>query len=98
MELSLERDSGRDGRPVYRQIADHFLVEIEVGRLAGGARLPAIRELARSLAVNRDTVSLAYEALANVGAVESTVGRGTFVRRAQTTAVGAIAEAGSMAV
>jgi len=30
--------------------------------------------------VNRDTVSLAYEALAREGAVESTVGRGTFVR------------------
>jgi len=80
MDLSVERDAVRDGRPVYRQIADHFLAEIAGGRLAGGARLPAIRDLARSLAVNRDTVALAYDALANAGAVESTVGRGTFVR------------------
>jgi DNA-binding transcriptional regulator YhcF (GntR family) len=49
MELSLERDALRDGRPVYRQIADHFLAEIEQGQLAAGARLPAIRDLARSL-------------------------------------------------
>jgi 2-aminoadipate transaminase len=82
MELSLERDALRDGRPVYRQIADHFLAEIEQGQLAAGARLPAIRDLARSLEVNRDTVALAYDALANAGAVESTVGRGTFVRDA----------------
>ncbi|GAF97147.1 unnamed protein product, partial [marine sediment metagenome] len=74
MELSLERDSLRDGRPVYRQIADHFLAEIECGRLAAGARLPAIRDLARSLEVNRDTVALAYDALTGAGAAESTVG------------------------
>ena len=80
MDLLLERDSVRDGRPVYRQIADHFLAEIERGRLVAGARLPPIRDLARSLEVNRDTVALAYDALANAGAVESTVGRGTFVR------------------
>lgn len=79
MDFPLERDSGRDGRPVYRQIADHLLGEIAAGHFAAGARLPAIRDLARSLDVNRDTVALAYEALANAGAVESTVGRGTFV-------------------
>ena len=94
MELSLERDAVRDGRPVYRQIADHFLAEIAGGRLATGARLPAIRDLARSLAVNRDTVALAYDALANAGAVESTVGRGTFVR-ATLAAPGGTTEAGS---
>ena len=90
MEFSLERDSLRDGRPVYRQIADHFLAEIEHGRLSAGARLPAIRDLARSLEVNRDTVALAYDALANAGAAESTVGRGTFVRASPN---GATAEA-----
>lgn len=89
MELLLERDSLRDGRPVYRQIADHFLAEIERGRLAAGARLPAIRDLARSLRVNRDTVALAYDTLANAGAVESTVGRGTFVRARAAEAVAA---------
>jgi DNA-binding FadR family transcriptional regulator len=30
--------------------------------------------------VNRDTVALAYDALAREGLVEATVGRGTFVR------------------
>ena len=34
--------------------------------------------------MNRDTVALAYDGLARDGAVETTVGRGTFVRHAAT--------------
>jgi DNA-binding transcriptional MocR family regulator len=79
MRISLERDSSRDRRPVYRQIADHIRAQIETDRLEEGARLPPIRDLARDLGVNRDTVALAYESLASAGMVESAVGRGTFV-------------------
>ena len=79
MQISLERDTAAVGRPVYRQIADHILAEIRAERLSAGERLPAIRQLAQRLGVNRDTVALAYEELANAGLVESTVGRGTFV-------------------
>src|SRR5262245_14724175 len=73
MRIALQRDGERGERPVYRQIADHIRGEI------AGARLPTIRELARTLGVNRDTVAQAYEALAEAGVLESTVGRGTFV-------------------
>ena len=69
MQLSLERDAGRDGRPVYRQIADGIREQIAEARLAAGERLPPIRELARRLRVNRDTVALAYEALAREGEI-----------------------------
>ena len=79
MQISLERDGERDERPVYRQIADQIQGEIEAARLEAGARLPTIRELARTLGVNRDTVAQAYDALAEAGLLESTVGRGTFV-------------------
>ena len=66
--------------PVYRQIAERIRAEIAAGELGAGARLPPIRQLARSLGVHRDTVALAYETLAAEGVVESQVGRGTFVR------------------
>ncbi len=66
-------------RPVYLQIADHLRAEISSDALTLGTRLPAIRTLARDLGVNRDTVAMAYEALATDGLLESTVGRGTFV-------------------
>ncbi len=81
MRISLQREAGAE-QPVYRQIAEQILREIEAERLAVGARLPPIRDLARSLRVHRDTVALAYESLASAGVVESTVGRGTFVRAA----------------
>ena len=82
MRISIQRESDGlhgNGRPVYVQIADQIREGVETGRLAGGDRLPTIRALARQLGVNRDTVSLAYEALSQDGVVESTVGRGTFV-------------------
>ncbi|MCG8591763.1 MAG: PLP-dependent aminotransferase family protein [Proteobacteria bacterium] len=66
--------------PVYRQIADQLRDHVAAGRLAAGERLPPIRALAQELGVHRDTVALAYDALAEDGLVESTVGRGTFVR------------------
>ena len=77
MHISLERDNARDRRPVYRQIADQIRAQIEATRLAAGQKLPPIRNLARDLGVNRDTVALAYELLAEAGMVESSVGRGT---------------------
>jgi DNA-binding transcriptional MocR family regulator len=80
MQIELERGPGSGTLPVYRQIAERLRREIEAGRLREGEQLPPIRELARRLGVNRDTVALAYDALASEGAVESTVGRGTFVR------------------
>jgi GntR family transcriptional regulator/MocR family aminotransferase len=82
MEISLERGQVGGSLPVYQQIAARFRAEIEAGRLGAGDRLPPIRDLAARLGVNRDTVALAYEDLARAGLVESTVGRGTFVRQA----------------
>lgn len=83
VQIPIERSSDGDGRvpPVYQQIAAWFRAEIEAGRLGAGDRLPTIRALARGLGVNRDTVALAYDALAREGWLESSVGRGTFVRR-----------------
>jgi len=66
--------------PVYRRIAASIRARIAGGELGAGAKLPPIRQLAGELGVNRDTVALAYETLAEAGLVESVVGRGTFVR------------------
>jgi DNA-binding transcriptional MocR family regulator len=85
MAISLERRAD-GGQPVYQQIAAHFRAEIAAGRLGAGDRLPTIRELARSNGVNRDTVALAYDELTRAGLIEATVGRGTFVRRADPSA------------
>lgn len=79
LSIALEREPAA-ARPVYRQIAEQIRAAVEAGGLGEGARLPTIRALAAGLGVHRDTVGLAYEALAAEGLVESRVGSGTFVR------------------
>jgi GntR family transcriptional regulator/MocR family aminotransferase len=71
----------KDAPPLYRQIADQILFQIERGELAPGARLPSSRSLAGALGVARGTVVLAYEELCSTGLCESHVGRGASVCR-----------------
>src|SRR5262245_9935779 len=75
--IPLERRAGAP--PVARQVAEYLHRAIDGGRLIAGTRLPPIRELARDLGVNRETVADAYRQLAARGLAESGVGRGTFV-------------------
>jgi 2-aminoadipate transaminase len=65
--------------PLYRQLADHIKAGIVSGRWPRGERLPATRELAGSLGLNRATVSSAYEILEAEGLIKGHVGRGSFV-------------------
>src|SRR5438128_1431236 len=83
MQIEWSREQEADGRPVYLQIAAAVRAAIARNGLGSGARLPAIRDLARDLGVHRDTVATAYEALAADGVIESAVGRGTFVAGAE---------------
>ncbi|MGO4882000.1 MAG: PLP-dependent aminotransferase family protein [Bryobacteraceae bacterium] len=65
--------------PLYRQLFEHFSSLIQSGLLASGERLPATRELAGSLGLNRTTVAAAYELLESEGFITGQVGRGSFV-------------------
>jgi len=65
--------------PLARQIQGHLERLIGDGLLAPGVKLPATRELAQSLRVNRATVALAYEELVAAGLARAHVGQGTFV-------------------
>lgn len=66
--------------PVYRQLHDHIAESINLGLLWNGERLPATRELAGQLGLNRTTVSAAYALLEENGYIQGHVGRGSFVR------------------
>ena len=46
----------RDARPIYTQIADGFREQIAAGILHSGDKLPSVRELAASLAINPNTI------------------------------------------
>lgn len=64
--------------PLYRQLAATLQQEIEQGRYAANAPLPAERELAASFDVSRDTVRKAIRLLEEQGVLYSDHGRGTF--------------------
>ena len=65
--------------PLYRQLCEEIRRLIESGDLLQGSRLPATRELAGQLGLNRATVSAAYELLETDGLITGHVGRGSFV-------------------
>ena len=65
--------------PLYRQVYERIAAKIRSGDLARGERLPATRELAGLLGLNRTTVSAAYELLESEGLISGHVGRGSFV-------------------
>ena len=64
---------------LYRQLYEHFSSLIQSGQLGQRRTLPATRELAGSLGLNRTTVSAAYELLESEGFITGHVGRGSFV-------------------
>lgn len=65
--------------PLYRQVYDQLRLAILEERLPAGARLPSTRALARTLAVSRNTVLMAYEALVADALLEARQGSGTHV-------------------
>ena len=71
--------------PVYRQIIDQIRYQIAGGELQPGDRLPSVRELARQLPVNQNTVLKAYDLLARDGLVSRRQGDGTFVEEVPPT-------------
>lgn len=74
----LHIDEGSD-QPIYRQIYSQLRAAILNGTLEHGERLPATRELAGQLGLNRQTISTAYELLEADAFVRGEVGRGSFV-------------------
>ncbi len=74
-----ERVDRRRGIPVYQQIVQALIHDIQRGRLAPGTFLPSSRELATTLGVNRKTIVLAYDDLVAQGWLASDGTRGTIV-------------------
>jgi GntR family transcriptional regulator len=68
------------GEPIYQQLIRQIKHVITAGLLHEGDQLPTVRELASQLVINPNTISRAYRELERDGMIESTRGRGTFVR------------------
>lgn len=81
----------RDSRPIYTQIADNFRSQIRAGILANGEKLPSVRELASTLAINPNTIQRAYRELEAEGWIASVSGKGSFVCTPAADATGDLA-------
>jgi GntR family transcriptional regulator len=76
MFLHVEKGSST---PISRQIRDQVRAQCLSGVLKPGDKLPSVRELARDLAVNVNTVFRVYERLAADRLIELRHGDGTYV-------------------
>jgi 2-aminoadipate transaminase len=74
----IQLDQASDA-PLYRQLYESLRAGILQGIFLKGDRLPATRELAQELNLNRATVSAAYALLESEGLIRGHVGRGSFV-------------------
>jgi GntR family transcriptional regulator len=83
--MSPSRIDPTDPRPIWQQIADGLRQEIALGRLSPGSPVASVRELARALRVNPNTVARAIQGLADAGVLETRRGEGTFVAAAPPT-------------
>ena len=66
-------------RPVYRQIMDQIKLQIALGKLTKGDKLPTVRDLAANLVINPNTIAKAYRLLEREGVIATRSGSGTFV-------------------
>jgi GntR family transcriptional regulator len=72
---------GRSKVNTYMQLVQQVKQALRVGLLEPGDQLPKVRDVARSLAINPNTVLKAYRELEIEGLAEGRPGVGTFVLR-----------------
>ena len=75
----------RDARPIYAQIIDGIREQIAAGVLLPGEKLPSVREMASSLAINPNTIQRSYRSLELDGWIATVPGKGCFVCGNQQT-------------
>lgn len=68
-----------DPAPIWRQIEEGVRRLIALGALQPGASIPSVRDLAKDLRVNPNTVARAYQRLTEGGVLSVKRGEGTYV-------------------
>jgi GntR family transcriptional regulator len=83
------RLDGHSGVPPYLQLVQQVRQAVLLGFLQPGDRLPLIREVVETLAINPNTVAKAYRQLEQENLVTGRPGQGTFVNEAPATTMSA---------
>ncbi|NOH98230.1 GntR family transcriptional regulator [Vibrio sp. 99-70-13A1] len=70
-----------DNQPIFRQLADQIIAQIQQGIWQEEQALPSIRSVAADLKINHLTVMKSYQLLVDDGLVEKRRGQGMFVAK-----------------
>jgi GntR family transcriptional regulator len=70
----------RSGVPIYLQVIEQIKRSVALGVLGAGEQLPTVKQLALDLTINPNTVAKAYRELERDGVIETSPGRGSFVK------------------
>ena len=79
--------SNSSDKPIYEQITDQIKNMVMSGQLKEGMPLPSMRTLAKDLRISVITTKRAYEELERDGFIATMVGKGSFVKAADTRLV-----------
>ena len=81
MDIIISNDSDK---PIYEQITSQIKNQIMQGSLREGDALPSMRTLAKELRISVITTKRAYEELEREGFITTVVGKGSFIKAADT--------------
>ena len=68
----------RDARPIYEQVKDGLRRLMVTGVIQEGEKLPSVRTMAGTLAINPNTIQRAYNELEGESYIYSVPGKGSF--------------------
>lgn len=77
----MSRVNRKSGIPLYRQIQQRLLEQIQAGAFKLGEPMPSIQKIAARMGVSQMTVRQAVKSLSELGIIYSRQGKGTFVSR-----------------
>lgn len=69
----------KSGEALYLQLKEQILKLVFMGGLSPNEQLPSVRNMARDLGINPNTVAKAYQQLEADGAIYSVPGKGSFI-------------------
>jgi GntR family transcriptional regulator len=70
----------RSGVPLYLQLIEQIKRAVALGTLKPSEQLPTVKALALELTVNPNTVARVYRELERDGVIDTSPGRGSFIR------------------
>ena len=78
--LTIDKNSSK---PYYEQLVLGIKQQVVTGILQPGDRLPSVRELAKVLLMNPNTISKAYKVLEVENVIVTVKGKGTFIKNTE---------------